>query len=36
VLSSSNLLWSLNEFLHERKVNTINEIWRLYELGDAH
>jgi GPI mannosyltransferase 3 len=36
VLSSSNLLWSVNEFLHERKVNTINEIWRLYELGDAH
>lgn len=31
VMSSSSLLWGVNEFLHSRKINTINEIWMLYE-----
>ena len=31
VFSSSELLWKLNLFLQSKKVNTINEIWRLYE-----
>jgi phosphatidylinositol glycan class B len=31
VFNSSDLLWNVNDFLHSRKMNTINEIWRLYE-----
>jgi len=30
VLYSSNLLWHINEFLHSKKINTINDIWVLY------
>lgn len=31
VLYSSNLLWGVNELLHSKKINTINEIWVLYK-----
>lgn len=32
VFTSSNLLWSINEMLYNKKMNTINDIWILYEL----
>jgi len=28
---SSNLLWSINEYLASKKINTINDIWVLYK-----
>jgi len=28
---SSKLLWNINEFLHSKKINTINDIWVLYK-----
>ncbi len=31
VLHSSNFLWGLNEWLDTKKINTINEIWVLYQ-----
>ncbi len=31
VMYSSNLLWNINEFLNSKKINTINDIWVLYE-----
>jgi len=31
VFYSSALLWNLNEFLHSKKINTINDIWVLYK-----
>jgi GPI mannosyltransferase 3 len=31
VMYSSKLLWSVNELLNKRKVNTINEIWVLFK-----
>ena len=30
VIYSSKLLWNINEFLHSKKINTINDIWVLY------
>ena len=32
VLTSSTLLWSINNFLFSKDKNTINDIWMLYEL----
>ena len=31
VMHSSDLLWGVNELLHAKNVNTINEIWVLYK-----
>ena len=31
VLYSSRFLWSINTFLDEQKINTINDIWVLYQ-----
>lgn len=31
VIFSSQLLWNINTFLDEKKVNTINDIWVLYK-----
>lgn len=31
VMYSSNLLWSVNEFIGTKKMNTINEIWVLFK-----
>ncbi|HET6994842.1 MAG TPA: hypothetical protein VFI06_07660 [Chitinophagaceae bacterium] len=31
VIYSSKLLWNINEFLHSKKINTINDIWVLYK-----
>jgi len=31
-MTSTGLLWSLNEFLGSKGANTINEIWALYEI----
>lgn len=31
VMHSSDFLWGLNEFLHSKKMNSINEIWVLYK-----
>ncbi len=31
VLHSSDFLWGLNEWLHKKNINTINEIWVLYQ-----
>ena len=30
VMYSSKFLWNINEFLHSKKINTINDIWVLY------
>jgi GPI mannosyltransferase 3 len=30
-LSSSAMLWAINEFLMQKGINTINDIWMLYE-----
>lgn len=32
VFTSSNLLWNINEKLYNNKMNTINDIWALYQL----
>ncbi len=29
---SSTLLWRINEYLHQKHINTINDIWVLYQL----
>jgi len=34
VIYSSKLLWNINEFLHSKKINTINDIWVLYKKED--
>ena len=31
IMYSSKLLWNINEFLHSKKINTINDIWVLYK-----
>lgn len=31
-LYSSSMLWNINLFLHQKNVNTINDIWVLYKL----
>ena len=33
VMTSTGLLWSLNESLGSKGANTINEIWAMYEIG---
>lgn len=32
VVYSSKLLWQINEFLMKKKMNSVNDIWVLYEL----
>lgn len=31
VIYSSSVLWNINEFLHSKRINTINDIWVLYK-----
>jgi phosphatidylinositol glycan class B len=34
LMTSTGIIWSLNEFLNDRGMNTINEIWAMYRVNE--